>query len=319
MQAMPVEQRQRIHAWEQASISVNTRRAIESTYRTFAAWMGKHHPEVVDISETPYPLCLAFVDHMVNERKARQSTVTRVWSVLTKWVVPHLQHQKDEWSAAIKGVKRVLATRGKRPKAAFKLEHLRTAVEQLGDCERSNELCQRKLWLCLAFWTAERRSELRAAKWGDVTEAKEGCIIMIPQSKGDQMGAGQQISIVHRDGTEDEALCACCQLARWRKRCQDAGVYSAESPILRKITQEDEVTDKTMSFHVSSAIVKEAAASAGLDPTKVGCHSTRRGVLQTHADNGVQAHVLIELSRHSGLASIQPYLMQSSQAFSRGF
>ena len=55
-------------------------------------------------------------------------------------------------------------------------------------------------------------------------------------------------------------------------------------PILRKITQDDEVTDKSVSFHVSSAIIKEEAASAGLDSAKVACHTTRRG-MQTHADD----------------------------------
>ena len=319
--SLPAVQRQRLHAWELQSIAPNTRRGIESTYRTFSRWLKEHHPEVDDPAQARWPICLGYIDYLATDRSAKQSTITRAWSVLTKWVCPHLQDEKQHWAEAIKGAKRALASRGKRGKLAFKVNHLREAVSLLGDCEESNALCLRKLWLCLAVWSVERRSELRFATWRDLTFVDEGVHVLVPVSKGDKYGAGQHISIGHRDGTEDEELCPVCQLLRWRKRCEEAngGPLLPDSYVLRRVDGEDKITDATLSYHAMTEIIKTAGASVGLDPAEIGCHSARRGGLQSHADRGIQPSILCELSRHAGLASLAPYLKQSAQAFKHGF
>ena len=242
---------------------------------------------------------------------------------MQRWIVPRLANEKAHWREAIKGGMRSLAHLGKRPKAAMKASHVQEAVLKMGDCEETNALCLQKLWLCLALWSVERRSELRYAKWRDLTFVDEGVHISIPQSKGDQLGAGQAIALQHRDDSDDKDLCPVCQLIRWRTRCEEENggeKLDQHSFVLRRVDAvTDEITEDSLSYYQMTRIVKAAGELAGLDPKTVGCHSTRRGGLQTHADRGTSASVLMELSRHTSLQAISPYLKQSSQAFSHGF
>jgi len=229
--------------------------------------------------------------------------------------------QKPSDTRLIKGIKRVLATRPRKPKAAFKLEHLRRAVELLGSAscggrEKTNAQVQRKLWLCTAFWTAERRKELRFATWRDVTSLTEGASSGSRRAKAinlvkDSRCRSSTVAVMMMNDAE---LCAPCQLQSWRALCEDAadGTLSLNSLVFRKIDEHDEITDDSLSFHKLTAFIKDAAESVALDPKSVACHSTRRGVLQMHADSGTPAHHLMELSRHAGLHSLQPYLLQSA-------
>jgi site-specific recombinase XerD len=153
----------------------------------------------------------------------------------------------------------------------------------------------RALLLC-GFALAARRSELVALDVADLEPAERGYTVRIRRSKTDQEGRGTTRALPR--GTDPET-CPVRALEEWRTA---AGI--TEGPLFRSITRWGAVGGR-LSGTTVAAVVKSAAAGAGLDPARYSGHSLRAGFCTTAAARGVSERAI---ARQTGHAANSPVL-----------
>lgn len=150
--------------------------------------------------------------------------------------------------------------------------------------------------ILLGFSSAMRRSELVNIRMRDLERVSNGYVIMIPKSKGDQSGAGQQVGLARNAAFTQlcpvRAIEAWIALAKPRDflLCHEEGSPITASVVVRAI--------------------KTAAEAAGLDPTKFSGHSLRRGHITQAKRDGKSRDVIRRQSRHKQDATLDEYLEQ---------
>jgi integrase len=94
--------------------------------------------------------------------------------------------------AVLRGIRRTIGTAraGKAPATADLMRQM------LDCCDDSLRGKRDRALLCLGFAGAFRRSELVALQVEDLTEVPDGRRVLIRRSKGDQLGAGQEVPIL---------------------------------------------------------------------------------------------------------------------------
>jgi len=136
----------------------------------------------------------------------------------------------------------------------------------------------------LAFAGAFRRSELSALDVADVTFRQDGYLeIVIRHAKRDQEGHGRTVGIA--PGAH-QATCPVRALRRW---LDTSGID--HGPLFRPIVaraggMREFVQDTPLGARSIAQAIKDAAATAGIDPDSIGGHSTRRGHITTAVTAG---------------------------------
>lgn len=161
-----------------------------------------------------------------------------------------------------------------------------------------------KALLFLGFSGAFRRSELVALQYDDLTFSKEGVMIRIKRSKGDQEGIGEQIAIPYRDNTE---LCAVTALERW---LHHAPITSGA--IFRPISKTKKVGLTQLSDKSVALIVKKYTALAGLDPKQFAGHSLRRGFATSAAQHDASERQIMKQTRHKSEKMVRRYIQEGN-------
>lgn len=144
--------------------------------------------------------------------------------------------------------------------------------------------------LTLGWFGAFRRSELVALTVADVAHVREGLILAVRRSKGDQEGRGAEKGIPF---ASNAALCPVRSLAAWL-----AASGIAEGPIFRPVDQHGHVGAARLSDRSVALIVQRSAQRAGLDPKTVGGHSLRAGFATTAAKKGKSLDAIMRQTLH---------------------
>jgi integrase len=130
----------------------------------------------------------------------------------------------------------------------------------------------------MGFAGALRRSELLALQREDITIADEGAVLLVRKGKTDQAGKGARVRLPRAPGSP---LCAVAALEAW---LAESGLV--EGPLFRRISKAGRLLDRPLSQSGFVAILKEAAARAGLDAARISGHSLRRGWMTAAARAG---------------------------------
>ena len=154
--------------------------------------------------------------------------------------------------------------------------------------------------LLLGLAGALRRSELVAIDCAHIRREAEGMILTIPHSKGDQLGAGEQISIAIGDRAD---LCAVRAVEAWRTA---AGIRIG--PLFVRVRKGDQLTTERLSDRAVALIVKARAQAVHLDPTLLAGHSLRSGGITEARRNGHDEQEIAKLSRHRNMDILRGYI-----------
>ena len=204
--------------------------------------------------------------------------------------------------AVMKGIRRTLGT------APVK-KHAATAdivMKMLAQCDDSLIGRRDRALIAVGMAGAFRRSELIALTTGDLETTKEGLLITIRRSKGDQEGAGQVVSLPHGHHIRPvEAL------SQW---LEAAGINDTGGVLFRPIRVGGLVCDKPMRGNDVARVTKKLVARAGLDASVFSAHSLRSGFLSSAAEHKADVWAMQRQSRHRSLDTLAGYI-QSKNLF----
>lgn len=163
--------------------------------------------------------------------------------------------------------------------------------------------------LLMGFATAMRRSELVSVRIEWMQATRDGWLITIPRSKGDQEGHGQLVSIVRN--VEEPLLCPVTATRAWIG-ARAASLNGEQSPFLFP-----SMNSKSSTGHLSvDAFVlhlKDAMLEAGFDDDEVknyAGHSLRRGsATQAHRDGAGLVEIQRRL-RHADVSTTTGYIAE---------
>ncbi len=200
--------------------------------------------------------------------------------------------------AVMKGIRRTLGT-------APTKKHAATAdivMRMLAQCDDSLIGRRDRALIAVGMAGAFRRSELIALTTDDIETTKEGLLITIRRSKGDQEGLGQVVSLPHGHHVRPvEAL------DQW---LDSAGITSGL--LFRNVALGGRLGD-AMTGGSIARVVKKLIARAGLDRKDFSAHSLRSGFLSSAAATDASIWKMQEQSRHKSLDVLSGYVRSKNR------
>lgn len=291
----------------EASKSEATRRAYASDWRVFARWVaakyGAELPEpdpetgrVLLLDPVPPTLILAYLNDRGSER--RHVTLARRLSAIR-----HHHHASGlpsptdhpQVSETLDGIRREHRYRKDQATPLY-LADLVAALEAL---DGSPKAIRDRAILLAGWWGAFRRSELVGLDVGDLEDHPEGLLIHLETSKTDQGGEGRDVPLHYRE-TED--LCPVRAVRAWLKL---AGI--SEGPVFRRVDRWGNVHPQRLSPEAVSTVVKDAAASVGLDAGGYSAHSLRAGFVSECDRRHIPAGAVRAVTGHQTEAMLSVY------------
>lgn len=198
------------------------------------------------------------------------------------------------------GIGRQLGTAPRRAKAALSIEDLR---RMLASCDDGPRGARDRAVLLVGFASSLRGSELAALDLADVEIRREGLVLRIARSKGDQAGAGRLLG-VHRGGRR--STCPVRALDAW---IVERGDWAG--PLFVPLSLQGDAIlhhEKRLSGAGVCGVVQSAAKRAGLDPSRYGGHSLRAGCATAAARAGASDVAIMSRTGHRSAAVMEGYV-----------
>jgi site-specific recombinase XerD len=286
---------ERAQAYTVDARASSTRRAYLSDFSTFEAWCARQGLPSAPTTAAAVAVYLASLADF--GRKA--STIERAlagiaWAQRSRGFAWQKAHPAI--SAVMSGIRRKHGT-APTQKAPVVDQELALLVGTLGNDLRG--LRDRAL-LTIGWFGAFRRSELVALTVDDVKQEREGLVVAVRRSKGDQEGRGAEKGIPY---ASNPAVCPVRALGAW---LEAAGV--TEGPIFRGVNRHGRVAGKGLSDRTVARIVQGAAQRGGLDPKEFGGHSLRAGFATTAAKKGKSLDAIMRQTLHKSEQVARGYI-----------
>ena len=195
--------------------------------------------------------------------------------------------------AVLAGIRRSMGTAATR-KAPATAETIRAIVAETPTDLRG--LRDRAL-LLLGFAGALRRSELVALDVTDLEVTDEGLLVHIQQSKTDQEGAGDFVSIPH--GSRLRPVAA---IKAWLEASS-----ITEGPIFRPIKKGGMLLNQRLTDRSVAEVIKKRMSAAGFDPTIFSGHSLRAGFVTSALHHGADILRVMDVTRHREVSTLKTY------------
>ena len=142
--------------------------------------------------------------------------------------------------------------------------------------------------ILVTYVSACRRAEIAALRLDHLELTPDGYVLLIPDSK-----TGTREVVLPYGSAPD--TCRVRALQTWLETAAiDTG------PVFRPVDRHGNIADRPLRPEAIAAVVKTAAQAAGIDPTRIGAHSLRRGHAQQARRNGADT---IDLKNQGGWAS----------------
>ncbi len=168
--------------------------------------------------------------------------------------------------------------------------------------------------LLIGFAGALRRNELSAMHTEDLSFRLNGVLIYIGRiyigrSKTDQMAEGEEVAIAAGEHLE---TCPVEALKRW---LEASGIHGGA--VFRGVRRSGALRPGALTGRAISAVVKEAAAAAGIAPGRMpgskqqrrfSGHSLRAGHITEATSRGAPDHVVMQQSRHKDRKTFDGYV-----------
>jgi integrase len=275
-----------------------TRAAYESDWRAWLAFCA-------DRGATPLPghpgMVAAFLSAQADAGRKASSIGRSAASI----AYHHKQAGIDPGPTASAGVRAVMKGIRRTIGTAPVKKHAATAdivMKMLAQC--GDDLIGRRdrALVAVGMAGAFRRSELIALTTDDVEHTKEGLLITIRRSKGDQEGAGQVVSLPHGHHIRPvEALSLYLDMA---------GI--TEGLLFRSVALGGRLGE-AMRGNSVARVVKKLIARAGLDHADFSAHSLRSGFLSSAAEHNASVWKMQEQSRHRSLDTLSGYVRSKNR------
>ena len=295
----------------------NTRRAYRAGVRAWCAWCDHHGLPPLPARPDDVAAFLAAQRYVPDDSDAKPLATNTLKLRLA--AIAHLHYLAGLPSPTTTAVvtetwaglhrEAVAAGSGPRPKLAARIALLREILAAIPDDLPG--LRDRAL-LLVGFAGAFRRSELARIAVEHLEECEHGLRITLPLSKGDRARQGVLVGIPY--GTS--SLCPVRALARWR-----AAAAIDSGPVFRRIWVPPRprqapsgwvptyaVGWQAIDPRTVARIIQARGAAAGLDPTRFGGHSLKRGAMNTAKDLHVHPARLKQLGRHKSYAPLAAYI-----------
>lgn len=273
----------------------STQKAYLSDFASFEAWCARQG--VPSAPTTPATVAVYLAALADAGRKA--STIERALAGIA-WAQRARGH---EWirahpaiAAVMTGIRRRNGT-APTQKAPVVDEQLAALVGTLDDSLRG--LRDRAL-LTVGWFGAFRRSELVALTVADVKREREGLVVSVRRSKGDQEARGAEKGIPY---ASNPALCPVRALAAWL-----AAAKIEDGALFRGVDQLGRVAAVALSDRTVARIVQRVAEAAGIDPKTVAGHSLRAGFATTAAKKGKSLDAIMRQTLHKSEQVARGYI-----------
>jgi site-specific recombinase XerD len=276
-----------------ASTSDNTRKAYRTDLEHFLAWGGI-------IPANPEMIAEYIAAHA---EELAVSTLTRRLAAISKThsMQGHESPTKSDLVRAVmKGIKR---SHGKpaHQKAPVLKADVVAMVEGLG---ASLKDVRDKALLLIGFAGGFRRSELVGLKCTDIEWKQEGIVLTLRRSKCDQDGRGRQVAVPYATGST-------CPVKAVRVWLDAARIE--RGPLFRAVDRHGNVSARYLSPEVIALVVKERAATVGMDASRFSGHSLRAGLITSAATAGVDTWKIRRQTGHASEATLQKYIRKGEQ------
>lgn len=283
----------RAREYVSASKAENTRRAYRSDWNDFAAWCAARGVVALPAEPAVVGVYLA--------ARAEKLTVATLRRRLASIAVAHRAASlpspttKEPVVSVMAGIarKKGTAARGMLP---VLVEDLRWMLDALPQNLRG---LRDRAVLLLGFATGCRRSEIVALDVHDTAFASKGMTVLLRRSKTDQLGEGRRVGVPcgrHRE------TCPVAAVRAWLEAAQ-----LSEGPLFRGVDRAGRVSHKRLSAQVVRLVVKKYAEAAGLDPTNLGAHSLRSGLVTSAVIAGASELSIQRQTGHASVAMVRRY------------
>lgn len=283
------------------SKSDNTLKSYAADWNDFTDWCESN--EIVPLPCKPEDI-VNYINDLADHAKA--NTVSRrVTAISENHIAAGFQEINPAKHVMVHNAMQAI----RREKGTFqhgKSPILMETLPLLADMLSGNDLVtlRDKALLFLGFAGAFRRSELVAIQVSDLTFSTQGLVVFVPQSKGDQMGAGSEIAIPY---APDKEICAVRAVRQWM---ESAGIK--EGPLFRGFKRNRLPRDTQLNDKAVADIVKKYVARLGLDPANFAGHSLRRGFATSAAQHDLNALEIMRQTRHKSEKMVHRYIEQGN-------
>lgn len=284
-----------------ASAAKNTQRAYCGDMSRFAEWCRVHAVCPFPASQETlvhYVAWLATEGNWWTGAPVRLSTIERALCAIS---VTHKAAERPSprggaLQLAMKGIRRTLRSKQEKKAPLYRAD-IERMIEKLPPGLRG---VRDTALLWLGWSWALRRSELVAVKREHLTLSADGIVLMIPESKTDQAGAGVSLGV--HSGPATEAILPWLDVARAGPVFVRFDRYGA--PIFGKSLEAGQV----------SRIVKRCVARLKR-PEGVGGyggHSLRSGWMSQASKDGVPLQSIMRHSRHESVKIALGYIREAT-------
>ena len=201
---------------------------------------------------------------------------------------------QERWHAA----RRHLGTAQRRVEP-ITLDRLQTMA---ATCEPSSAGRRDHALLVIGFAAALRRSELAQLELDDIAQHRDGLVLTIRRSKGDQYAAGHRLGLPR--GTNPNT-CPERVLAAWQDHLD-----TTSGPLLRPVDRHGNIATRHLTGRAIAEIIKRRADAAGLDPGRYSGHSLRAGFATSAATAGATELAIARQTRHRSLVVLRTYIRE---------
>lgn len=270
-----------------ASLSENTRRAYSNDLAHFMQWGGR-------IPATPE--CVASYLAVHANQLSYATLSRRVVAIGKAHTAKRLVSPTHAGlvKATLHGIRRTNGSAQRRVAPAL-LHDVQAMVTGL----RGMKGMRDKALLLVGFAGAFRRSDLVAIQVENICLVEEGLVIHLLRGKTDQAGLGRDTAIPFMRGKY-------CPVKAVKEWLAYSGITSGS--LFRRISRYGQVLAHGLSAQSVALIVKQRAASVGLDARNYSGHSLRAGLVTSAAKSGVSAWKICQQTGHQSEAVMQRYI-----------
>jgi site-specific recombinase XerD len=286
---------ERAQAYTVDARASSTRKAYLTDFESFEAWCTRQGLPSSPATPTAVAVYLA----ALADAGRKASTIERALAGIA-WAQ---RARGFEWqkghpavSAVMTGIRRKHGT-APNQKAPVVDQELALLVATVGEDLRG--LRDRAL-LTMGWFGAFRRSELVALTVTDVKKEREGLVVAVRRSKGDQEARGAEKGIPY---ASNPALCPVRALEAWLEAAK-----IIEGAIFRGVDRHGRLAPEGLSDRTVARIVKGSAEKAGLDPRIFAGHSLRAGFATTAAKKGKSLDAIIRQTLHKSEEVARGYI-----------
>ncbi|MBU2703860.1 site-specific recombinase XerD [Sporomusaceae bacterium BoRhaA] len=279
----------------------NTLKAYEADWLDFYEWC--YHAGLKVLPAEPETI-VNYINDLADNAKA--NTVSRRLSAISE---NHKAAGFEENNPCRRGLVRNALDAIKREKGTIQRGKAPLLLEDLQDITPHFDILdiagiRDKALVLTGFMGAFRRSELVKIDVEDLTFTRDGVIILVHHSKGDQEGQGEYVAIPYNP---DSTVCAVVALKHW----MNAAKLTA-GPLFRPLNKYKQLRPRRLTDKSVALIVKKYAALAGRNAADFAGHSLRRGFATSAAQHDVDERTIMHQTRHKSEKMVRRYIEQGN-------